>query len=202
MLRTPEEVAPEGMAVIGWPQEAPLEDLAEELGIGVGRRSLLRPRVTTKARSLSRRHGLGAFPWHTDGAERALPPAWFLLRSLARTRTPTLLLDSETLLSERWLRRDLVAGVWLVEGGSHRFHSSVISLSGAIRWNPDIMQPRGRRAYDAEIGLRGEIAGAKPIEHEWKTGQVLLLDNRRWLHSRAAVSKKDQDRLLERIQGD
>jgi hypothetical protein len=197
------ELAPQGIGMIPWPQESSLADLATEIGIAARDHRLLRPRLGGAGSTLSDKHGLGSFPWHTDGAVRPRPPRWILMRSLSPCKTPTLLVSVSEVLCEPRLRCELTGGVWLVQNGRRSFHSSVLCPpAGAIRWNPDVMQARGARAREAENGLLSALGHASPREHYWNTNEALLLDNWSWLHSRPIVATGDSTRELERIHGD
>ena len=195
-----EEIRQKGLAIVEWAEEVPLAELAEELGLVVRDRRVLAPRTGGGHPSLSAMHGLGDFPWHTDGAQEVRTPHWLLLRSLGEAKTPTLLLDGAALAARSGLDAKLAAASWLVQGALP-FYSPVISPGeGALRWNPDLMRPRGGRGLATDASWRALLAGAQPQRHPWRAGEVLILDNRRWLHARPAVAPEDLERRLERIQ--
>jgi hypothetical protein len=194
------EIHGEGFALVEWDPGEPLDDLAKGLGLVPREHRVLAPRETGGRPSLSARHGLGSFPWHTDGAQRVRTPHWLLMRSLGEPKTPTLLLDGAALASQGGITAELAAASWLVQGVPP-FYAPVISPNGeALRWNPDLMSPRGSRGPVADARWRVLLAGAQENRHEWQRGEVLILDNWRWLHARPPIAADDRERQLERIQ--
>jgi Taurine catabolism dioxygenase TauD, TfdA family len=197
-MKAIDELAPRGVGVVDWAEGEPLEALAAELGLAVRERRVLVPRERAGGRSLSAVHGLGKFPWHTDGAQRTDPPGWLLLRSLGTCRRPTLLLDGAEMLTVSALR----SAQWLIEGDRGCFYGSVVNpRNGAIRWNPDVMRAVGGRAKAAEEVLARRLGTTAARRHKWRGGQALILDNRRWLHARPEIASGER-RELERIHGD
>lgn len=190
----------DGVTLLKWSPEKSLEALARGLGFSPRERRVLVPRGSGRYPSLSANHGLGKFPWHTDGAQRVRPPRWLLLRSTGEPREPTLLLNGVHLAARSEFTADLSAASWLVRG-ARPFYAPIVSpRENALRWNPDLMRPRGSRAPAVDVRWRRLLAEAKPIRHKWRPGEVLILDNWRWLHSRPAIAASDQERRLERVQ--
>lgn len=193
-----------GRTVIAWPSTAPLGALADELGIVLRSRNVLTPQADSPRPSFSQVHGLGGFPWHTDGALRIRPPRWLLMRALETCDTPTLLLDGHELTERMMQGEPLLGAVWKVTGGRRPFFAPMVGpRDGALRWNPDIMSPVGRQAVSIDRLLRARLAAEPGIPHDWEMGEVLLIDNHRWLHARPEVADSDLlGRRLERILGD
>lgn len=155
----------------------------------------LRPVEESKAekRSLSKMAGLGAQPLHTDGAHLRRPPDLVVLSSEDPSSTPTRLLTykSAALAS---IGDAPTEGVFLVDGGHDRFLSPV--LSNRLRYDPGCMTPCDSRAQAvaAHIASRAEAA----IDHVWEANGVLVIDNRRTLHGRAAIEDVESDREIVR----
>jgi L-asparagine oxygenase len=195
-----EKMHQEGFALVEWDPEESLEDLAKVLGLMLREHRLLAPRETGGRPSLSARHGLGAFPWHTDGAQRVRTPRWLLMRSHGEPKTPTLLLDGTALATNGGITAELAAASWLVQG-TPPFYAPVIAPNGeALRWNPDLMSPRGSRGAVADKRWRLLLAAAEANRHQWRSGETLILDNWRLLHARPPITADDPERQLERIQ--
>ena len=158
------------------------------------------PTAEAKPRSLSRKHGLGAFPPHTDAAHHRIPPRMTALRlvSGSRPNRPTLLFDWSGVADEA-LRSDLRYGVWLVRAGRHRFYRPAIEVLSdgrtLIRYDQGCMTPATPRAERA-VSLIDEYSNrASQTLIEWREGSLLVIDNWRVLHARApnAVSTSDSN---------
>lgn len=195
----------DGVSCLTWSPRTSMDLLASQLAVAVRSRATLRvqDRESARPRSLSGQHGYGAFPWHTDAATQPRPPRLMFMRSLGRPRTPTLLLDARAVIWDDDLRRQLSSGSWLIRGAIGSFHVPVIDSRALIRFNPDVMSPASRGAHIAHAATLRMLAEARPLEHRWRPGEVLLVDNGRMLHSRPQVTAEDHGRrCLERILGD
>jgi len=195
----------DGLAQIEWPTDRAFEGLADQLGIVVRSQRRLEPKTRVEAHpaSLSADHGRGRFPWHTDGAQETQPPRWLLMRVLTPTHTPTHFLDAMALLESSYMEEAVTRGAWSVSGGPHTFYAPVRSpISGRLRWNQDLMKPASRLAREVEHLWTLTLGQVEYVEHDWRLGRVLIVDNTRWLHARPAVSLNDNARQLERILAD
>jgi TfdA family taurine catabolism dioxygenase TauD len=167
--------------------------------------SVLRPTSAEKAHphSLSATHGLSEQPLHTDGAHLQEPPDFVVLYSEKPNSTPTVLWsDACKLTNPGYPRIDrptrLEGGVFLVRSGSTRFLASAYTDRGGYRYDPGCMTPADERAHEAARHFDSLASGA--YRHEWtKHNRVLVINNRRTLHARAAVGEDDADRKLTRI---
>ncbi len=165
----------------------------------------LRPKPASLApsRSLSGKHGLGAFPFHTDAAHHEVPPRYVLLR-LASQRPST----RRTLVAPmpgRLTVRDrdvLEHDVWLVDGGRGRFLTSVLTNThGArdlLRFDEGCMRPADNAFGDARAVLLRVLA-SRSVGIAWVPSQTVVLDNWRTLHAREGAPVDDEDRVLERV---
>ena len=169
----------------------------------------LRPLLREAARpnSMSARHGLGRFPFHTDSANFRVPPRYCLLR-LARgssSHRATLLVDVSTLPLDREGWAALRAGVWYTSGGRGRFLSSILSSSlvpghEVLRFDRCCMRPAHPRADFAARTLESACARVVPTRIDWSTAFALVVDNWRILHARdVPIEPGAEDRVLERV---
>lgn len=155
---------------------------------------------TAHPKSLSAAYGLGQQPLHTDGAHLPDPPDFVVLISKNPSATPTRLWSASSFLRKRptlGLIDALRHGMFLVLNGSESFYAPTLSAAW-FRYDPGCMTACDARARDVEEFFASQLPEA--ATHEWsRADQVLLLNNRRTLHARSAVSKDDLDRELIRV---
>lgn len=167
---------------------------------GDGPVSALRPLTQEQARprSLSVAHGMGQQPLHTDGAHLTCAPDFVAMHSSSPNATPTLLWRPPSLHGSS-IRNDLGYGVFHVDGGSDSFLAHVRD-GGKWRYDPGCMTPCDQRARRVSDWFH-EQATTGYVIHSWsEPNTLLLIDNRRALHGRAAVADGDQEsRVLERV---
>ena len=185
-----EELARRGWAVL---QDASSNEVASQLG-RASSSTRLEPKDRGDARpwSLSGIYGLGAFPWHTDGAISSNPPRWLLLRAIelsGATWTDLLSPDTDVLVG---LRRTTLRAVDRV--GRVSYLPAMVTLGDGrmrVRWDPRTCTPR--------TGLTVDIVQCQvpTVRVEWQVGQLLVIDNFRVMHRRPAVHGQTR-RLLER----
>src|SRR5687767_517494 len=112
-----------------------LDDVAESLGTvvaGLTRDNLLMPRHPHEARAgtFSAAVGLGAQPFHTDGAHWPTPPRYIILRHVAgETCTVTLIIDLASAHLSR-LRNAMRASAWYVRSRRAFLASGSAQLRG------------------------------------------------------------------------
>jgi hypothetical protein len=88
-------------------------------------------------------------------------------------------------------------GMFLVHSGGDSFYAPVLE-GGRYRYDPGCMTACDARAREVEEYLAAQTTEAEAFE--WTDGgQVLVLDNRRVLHARAAVAEDDMGRELIRV---
>jgi alpha-ketoglutarate-dependent taurine dioxygenase len=194
----------EGLDARGWyafsPHERPEEgalterihDIARLLGeIVPGRDRQLIERVVPRqlseafSGSLSSVYGLKQLPLHTDTAHWPTPCRFLILACLevGPLPVPTDLLDSYRMT----LSDDNVAACrrapFLVRNGKRSFYSSIVDEDRQfMRFDRGCMTPcckQGRTVLEAFDPRRHA-----PASHEWKRGDILVINNWRVLHGR------------------
>lgn len=161
--------------------------------------SELRPstREQSAPRSLSALFGLAAQPLHTDGAHIPRPPDVVALVAEQMSSTPTLVW-AERGTSGRHLPGAARHGVFLVDSGRNAFYATAVREGHGLAYDPGCMTPCDQRArqlvdyFAAQIGEADQVNWTEP-------NQVLIIDNRRALHARAAVPPDDLNRRLNRV---
>lgn len=89
-------------------------------------------------------------------------------------------------------------GVFLVDNGRTPFLSVAGLPQGGLRFDPGCMTPLDARAR----ALTAHFAEAEQTatSHKWTgDGRILVIDNRRTLHAREAMSSGDEERTLTRL---
>lgn len=163
---------------------------------GATGRDLLRPTRPHDAhpRSLSARYGLNAQPLHTDGAHHRQPPRFVVLSATAPSATATLLWQPPATPDWNAL---LQHGLFTVSSGPTRFLSTACT-SHRLRYDPGCMTAADTPARHLQARLAA--ASADAIEHRWTDPDtVLVIDNWRTLHARAAVTNLSEPRVMRRI---
>lgn len=165
----------------------------------------LSPQHVNKANpnTLSSRHGLLPFPFHTDVAHWHTPAQTFFLYCVkpGSGNRPTTLIDSlQWRLSDDDLHL-LCEGVW--RSGCVRTFLCTIMEPGnnsfTVRYDPGCMIPHSLSASDASVVVQRLIAQSALIQIEWSEQTLLVIDNTRILHARGAALRPDTDRVIERI---
>lgn len=159
--------------------------------------SELRPVPASAARpnSLSSRTGTGPQPLHTDGAHLLQPPDVVALSSIDAhpASTRVFALHPADRRSE-----DLRHGVFRVSDGRRSFYSFAMQ-DERLRFDPFCMSACD--GYSRRVVEFFRAAFTASGRHDWsrESPQVLLIDNRRTLHAREAVTREAPPRLLRRI---
>ena len=170
-----------------------LSEVAKRLGRASAPETLrARPRRPEGGYSFSDSLGLGALPWHTDGAVSLRPPAFVLLAAtkLHSAPVPTELLDPSAKMIQL-LKRTYLTCV-APQGRVRRFPAYLPRDGGigVVRWDPLKCSPN--------VPKTNQIVGdCRPTDRiEWHQDLLLVLDNRRMLHRRPAITEGTRE--LER----
>lgn len=167
--------------------------------IGEAPLAVLIPKEVQEARprSLSALYGMGPQPLHTDLAHRSTPPDLVVLAAKAPRRTPTLLWNLVRQGVDLPVQSELSHGIFLIDSGREAFHATAAYEDG-IRFDPGCMVPCDQRSRRVAAFFREAVHSAH--EHRWQmSNQLLVIDNRKTLHARAAVVQEDDKQPLFRI---
>jgi hypothetical protein len=185
-----------------------VREIAELLGeIAPGRGRQLVERIipyraeTSYAGSLSSAYGLAPLPLHIDTAHWPIPCRYLVMACVAvgPTPTPTVVLDNQRIQLSEPEEAALNSAVFLVRNGRQSFYGFIRNSDGSfLRIDPGCMQPL---SPDGELALSVfDAERHKDIcyYHDWKIGQILVLDNWRVLHGRGLNEQTGPGRILLR----
>lgn len=164
---------------------------------------LIEPQVQKDAhpRSLSAQYGLGALPFHTDLSHRPRPCRYLLLGCIdpGSPGATTKLLDWQGLALSEEERRLLEAAPILVRNGRRSFYTTILSPQfGFLRYDPGCVEAVDERGNAALCLMKHRLATSRPTTHQWRRGDILIIDNWRVLHARGH-SELGSGRRLARI---
>ncbi|MHA8085852.1 TauD/TfdA family dioxygenase [Aquirufa antheringensis] len=153
------------------------------------------------SKTLTSEYGVHAFPLHTDGAHRVIPPKWTILQYVDdyKSETATLLYDSKT-LSDLNENEDLFYNeIYLVENGKHPFLTSLINKQvysePIFRWNKLVM----KKLINKTGKTIDEYISSFQVRVTWSVGKILVIDNWRILHGREKlVMNEEHSRKIKR----
>jgi hypothetical protein len=168
----------------------------------------LRPLPTNEGRDshYSGTFGLGRYPLHTDLANWAIPPRYFLLRCIVGAKGVETLLLRNSWLVDR-LGRELVRRAILRPRKAGRYGSNSLlpvanigEDSSALRWDPLFLIPVNSeaRVIASTMASNASFSDSGRVElHD--PGDTLVVDNWRMFHGRSAVTCSALHRNLERV---
>lgn len=178
-----------------------LSEVARTLGhpAATWERLVAKPAHQARPQSLSGVHGLGALPWHTDGAVAVHPPRYVILLSATGSSVSTELLELEA-TEHVQLVRDLerLHLRVTIPCGRVRYVPAVILTSGrpVVRWDVRVAAPP--KTQLGELVSSGLRASRPTRTIAWQPGRAVVIDNRRTLHRRPVVPT-GVERELERL---
>jgi len=161
-----------------------VKQILEALGATAVTWQRLVPSTVEMARSntLSSRHGLGAFPAHTDFATAATPPQYLILVAPRSREAETLIFDPFELLQEFGL--DHVQRSLFLLKGRYASYCRILTIRNGelfFRYNSAVMTARN----DEAVAVAAYIAKMKPIRRvDWKNTRILILNNWSTFHGR------------------
>lgn len=161
---------------------------------------ILRPLTRSDAhpRSLSAIYGTERLPFHTELGHRRQPCRYLLLGCIdpGAPASATLLVDWNRIgLDERDLTL-LESAPILVRTGRRSFYSTILAKGREfLRFDPGCMEAVDRRGADALRLVGDRLAQAWAYRQDWRTGDMLLVDNWRILHGREPSSVANGRRL-------
>lgn len=155
-----------------------------------------------KAKSLSKIYDIGELPLHVDTAHWSTPCHYVILACVnpGSARRPTLLMDSQTLCLGSRQTELLFSSPFRVKNGRKSFFSTIMSKGRPfIRFDPGCMTPTSLGGAKA-LNFFSRQNLLKYVEaFYWQAGGVVIIDNWRVLHGRAATDLSDSDRKLLRF---
>ncbi|WP_460678410.1 Fe(II)-2OG oxygenase family protein [Mucilaginibacter koreensis] len=155
--------------------------------------------------SLSMRYGLGAFPYHTDGAYLRVPPKYIMFRYEAGidSPTPTIINPILKYTCESELK-PLEREFWFVRGRNLDFYSPIITANKEhtrlfMRYDINCMISRKETSVLEDI-INSTRFKQKEVAIDWFPKKVLIINNWETLHKRPSVKIEEQSkRCLKRI---
>jgi len=128
-----------------------------------------------------------------------VPPDLVILEADEPSPTPTLLWTGlDDLLATAGGVDALRDGVFLVRNGHASFYTSALTHLG-FRYDPVCMRACDARARWLRDALR-DATSQVTTTHAWRIARkILVIDNAKTLHARAAVTSSDRRRKLRRI---
>jgi Taurine catabolism dioxygenase TauD, TfdA family len=152
--------------------------------------------------SLTARFGKLAFPAHTDTAHWKTPARYIVLGCVnpGSGKRPTLLIPWQSFaLSEKEIQL-ISIGSFLIRRRQQSFLSNITGDgSPFVRLDFNCMTEQNEAGARAKNLLQCKIGTSEPINIQWRSGMVLIIDNWTVLHSRGLAATPDPDRLLARI---
>jgi Taurine catabolism dioxygenase TauD, TfdA family len=159
------------------------------------------PIEVARAGSLSSKFGLRPLPLHTDTAHWDVPCRYLLLGCVdpGPVPTPTCLLDSRKAQlseSESFACR---SAVFAIRNGRFSFYGSIVDCDRPfIRLDPGCMTALSSEGAGALDAFSLERQAKSVFRHDWRQGDILLLDNWRILHARGFDKPTMPGRMLVR----
>lgn len=174
----------------------------------------------------ARSETMDEFPWHTDCSYEDPPPRYFALQVLQHDRygggtlsvmnvdrlSEFLSLSTREALRAPEYRISIPAEFIKDPNQKHIigtvFGTSNDSQTTVIRFREDILEPLTERAHQALAELKETLLREEAQAHstvhlkatDLPKGSIILMDNRRWLHSRNHIN--DPERHLRRVRWD
>lgn len=179
-----------------WPLHSALRTLRQENFVT---KTELTVKTTAEARdrSLSKKYGENAFPFHTDFAFRAQPPRYLLLvNDSEQASSRATLVSRVSDLRSDW-QRLLKRSQWKLTPRSG--HSVIVSgfvartIPGFWRFDADALEPFDDTARVCLKELPSKFA-QNAESFEWSAHSALLIDNWACVHARAGNPGIDNER--------
>lgn len=147
--------------------------------------------------------GLGEFPYHTDLAHLPTPPKYLLLRCLKGAKdVKTKILESKNIIKEYDFSK-LKRSIFKPRDKLNSRVSLPLPLifgNEFIRWDSIFLQPANKNAEDFHEWMSIALWDGIEKSHSLSvSGDTLLINNWKNLHSRSSVSEEDRIRVIERI---
>jgi hypothetical protein len=152
-------------------------------------------------KSLTKEFGLGAFPFHTDGAHRPIPPEFTILQysGIEKSETGTLFLDSLEFSGAKENEDLFFNEIYLVQYGEKPFLSPLINKQiykrSIFRFNKMVM----KKLINLTSKTLEDSISTTPLRINWTKGKIIIINNWRLLHAREKlVEGEEQIRKIKR----
>jgi len=180
------------------------EQLGEILKVpGMPITQTLTPRETSglEKSSYSGNYGTGAFPLHTDLAHWYEPPRYFLLRCIQPSHEviTSFVPAEEVFMHENSidLRRSLFRPRRRIDG---RLSMLRLYQNELYRWDTLFIKPMTKLACMLQARIEDKLKDIQQLEVSLaNSGDCVLVDNWKMLHSRSAVPSTSLNRRIERV---
>lgn len=151
--------------------------------------------------SYSGNFGMGAFPFHTDLAHWYIPPRYFLLRCIVPSNNvKTKFVSSSEVFSLEdpiSLNRSLFRPRRRLDG---RLNMLRLKHDELYRWDTLFIKPMTDSAIELQSRITERIEELPHLEVSLNnSGDCILVDNWKVIHSRTAVQSADTSRKIERV---
>lgn len=156
---------------------------------------------TSRPPSLSANHGLTPFPLHTDTAHWYTPARYIILGCsvVGDWAVPTILFDHMNLPAMREYQAYLRSAPFKISNGRRSFYAPVLDRNrGYFRFDRDCMSPASTIASQIMHDLSRQLVPEGTHQHLWEAGDVLVIDNWRFLHGRGIHAEAPKNRVLLR----
>lgn len=181
--------------------ELPLNAIALTLGTPVpGRREqppsiILEPTVENSApsKSISKKYGLSAFPYHTDTAHWEQPARYICLacEDVGTTKTPTHLISMSHIDIDEQIQNHLQHVLYLVTNGRKSFYTTILERNPHKqhwRWDSTCMKSVDKAGNKLKKKFTDILETTNHICISWTRGDLLILDNYSMMHARGQAS--------------
>jgi alpha-ketoglutarate-dependent taurine dioxygenase len=151
--------------------------------------------------SLSSVYGLGTLPMHTDTAHWSTPCRYLVMACAepGPQPTPTLLMDSNRVELSDQERLAMLRAVFLIRNGHRSFYGYVKDSSREfLRLDPGCMAPVCSEGAAVLRVFERDRQRHLLQRHDWKLGDILIIDNWRMLHGRGDGEQTSPGRVLLR----
>jgi hypothetical protein len=170
-------------------------------GRGGALEEVVQPQTADDAhpRSLSARYGLDALPFHAELSHRPRPCRYLLLGCIepGSPSAMTMVLDWRTLDFSPEELHLLEGAPILVRSGRRSFYSTILCPDHAfLRYDPGCLEAVDERGRIAMKLVEQRLASGAPETHEWRRGDILIIDNWRALHGRGPSDRGSGRRLV------
>lgn len=153
--------------------------------------------------SLSNIHELNSFPLHSDTAYYKIPVKYIMLycKNPGTGGRPTYLYDTYQLINtDEELRFKLTNTIYKVINGRNSFLTTLYNLDTSFfRFDRDCMRSTTSEGEELLKEIDSLIQKNDIQEVKWSLGDLLIIDNWRFLHGRGSSKSEDFERLLYRI---